>query len=151
MFYFCCVYPASLILTLMAHYIPMKLLLIYTGKSESRVKPFVLNIPICAASGGEIQCSLCRCNELALLLHCHGLLQRWLKASPAGTECKGWAQLFTAMVTQHCVWAEHFILGWKVAEFFSNFVLLGDRYSSYTVQCWLGRRHGDRKGWDVLV
>jgi len=85
-FYFCCVYPAVLILTLIAHYIPMKLLLIYTGNSESRVNPFVLNIDIYAASRGGIHRSLCLCKGLALLLHCHGFLQHQLEVSPAGIE-----------------------------------------------------------------
>lgn len=152
MFYFCCIYPASLILNLMAHYVPMKLLLIYTGKSKSRVKAFVLSIPIYTASGREIQCLLCQWDELALLLHCHGFLKRWLKGqSPAGTEHKGWAQIFRAMVVQHCVWAECFILGLKVAEFFFHCVLLGEHYSSNAVQCWQGRSCGNGRAGDVLI
>lgn len=77
MLYFSCVYPA--ILTLMARYILMKLLLIHTGKSESGVKIFILSVSVYTASfggrvGGKIQHSLCQCR---------------LQFSPAGTEDEG--------------------------------------------------------------
>lgn len=82
MFYFCVD-----ILTLMAHHTPILLLLIYTGKRESSVKPFGLNVPTYSVAVGEVQSSLHWCGELALLLHCPGFLQRWFQVSPAGTGC----------------------------------------------------------------
>lgn len=126
-----CFISVAYILTLMAHYFPIKLLLIYTGKSESGVKTWI-EYSHWQRIWGEIQCSLFQWGDLALLLHCHRFLQHWLRVSPAGTD---WAQLLTATVTQHCVWPELFILNLKVAEFFSNYVILGDCFSPCTVQC----------------